>query len=332
MSSPPFEYLRPRDLAEAMRLGSMPQAAFVAGGTDLLQLWKSGVAAPAQVVDLSHLPLGGVDRSGNAMRIGAIARLSAVATDPGIVAEFPLITQAIMASASGQIRNMATVGGNLLQRTRCPYFRTEGQPSCNKRTPGSGCGAKAGDSRSAAIFGASESCVATHASDLAVALSALDGMICTDGPVGARSLTLETFYSPVEEGAERETALAPGEIITHVEVTNASAFRLRSAYLKVRNRASFDFAVVSVAAALIVEGGVIQAARIACGGVAPRPWRLRACELALVGRAPSAQAFADSALLASEGARALRDNGFKIRLLEHGVARALNMANGELLP
>ena len=330
MSSPSFEYLRPRNLAEAMRLGGMPRAAFLAGGTDLLQLWKSGAATPAQVVDLSRLPLGGVDRTGTALRIGAMARLSAVATDLGMVADFPLITQAIMASASGQIRNMATVGGNLLQRTRCPYFRTEGQPSCNKRKPGSGCGAQAGDSRSAAIFGASESCVATHASDLAVALLALDAIVCCDGPMGARSLALETFYSPLVEGAERETALAPGEIITHVEITNASAFSLRSAYLKVRNRASFEFAVISVAAALIVEDGVIQAARIACGGVAPRPWRLGACESALVGRAPSAQAFADSALLASEGARPLKDNGFKVRLLEHGVARALNMANGEL--
>ena len=329
MSSPSFEYLRPRDLAEAKRLGSMPQAAFLAGGTDLLQLWKSGVAAPTQVVDLSRLPLGGIDRTGDVLRIGAMARLSAVAKDLGIVAQFPLITQAIMASASGQIRNMATVGGNLLQRTRCPYFRTEGQPSCNKRTPGSGCGAQAGDSRSAAIFGASESCVATHASDLAVAMSALDAIICTDGPMGARSLALETFYSPVEEEAEREATLAPGEIITHVEVTNASAFSLRSAYLKVRNRASFEFATVSVAAALIVQDGVIRAARLACGGVAPRPWRLGACELALIGRAPSAQAFADSGLLASAGARPLKDNDYKIRLLEHAVTRALDMANGE---
>ena len=328
MSGPDFRYVRAADVADAVARGARPSAAFIAGGTDLLQLWKSGAAAPESVVDVSRLPLAGVSLAGGALRLGALARLSDVAANPDVATGYPLVAQAILASACGQIRNMATVGGNLLQRTRCVYFRTEGL-ACNKRAPGSGCGALTGENRQAALFGASAACIATQASDLAVALTALDATVDVVGPSGPRSLKLADLYSPPGETPERDTILTPGELITAVHTADGRGFAARSTYLKVRDRAAFEFAVVSVAAALRIDAGVIVEARLAAGGVAPRPWRLPVSEAALVGRHPGPAAFTEAAALAVEGAQPLEHSLFKIELLRRGVVRALQTVGGE---
>jgi xanthine dehydrogenase YagS FAD-binding subunit len=327
MNSPSFQYSRAADLSNAFVQGSRSGTVFVAGGTDLLQLWKAGAMTPEGVVDISRLPLGLVEYVDGQLSLGALARLSDVAAHPDVARDHPLIAEAIMASASGQIRNMATVGGNLLQRTRCPYFRNEWL-ACNKRTPGSGCGALSGENRQAALFGASTSCVATHASDLAVALTALDAEVEVFGAAERRRFPLPDLYRLPAETPERETNLAAGELITGIHVPDASSFAARSTYLKVRDRASFEFAVVSVAAALRVENGVIVEARLTAGGVAPRPWRLARSETALVGRAPDPEAFVAAGDLAIEDARPLAHNGFKIELLRNAVIRALKTVGG----
>ena len=327
MSGPSFQYSRAANVQDALSQASKPATAFLAGGTDLLQLWKAGAIAPAQVVDISRLPLDHVEFIDGHLSLGALARLSDVAAHPDVTRCHPLIASAILASASGQIRNMATVGGNLLQRTRCPYVRTEGL-ACNKRIPGSGCGALAGENRQAALFGASTSCVATHASDLAVALMALDAEAEVVGAEGSRRFPLHDLYRLPAETPERDTNLIAGELVTGIHVANASRFAARSTYLKVRDRASFEFAVVSVAAVLHIENGRIVAAGLAAGGVAPLPWRLTRSEAVLVGRAPDAQAIAAAADMAVEHARPLAHNGFKITLLRNAVIRALQTIGG----
>ena len=327
MKSSSFQYSRAADVSDAFIQGSRSGAAYVAGGTDLLQLWKAGAMAPEGVVDISRLPLDDIEFADSQLSLGALARLSDVAIHPDVTRDHPLIAEAILASASGQIRNMATVGGNLLQRTRCPYFRNEGL-ACNKRTPGSGCGALFGENRQAALFGASPSCVATHASDLAVALTALDAEVEIFGAAGPRRCPLPDLYRLPAETPARETNLAAGELITGIHVPNASRFAARSTYLKVRDRASFEFAVVSVAAVLRVENGIIVEARLAAGAVAPMPWRLTRSEAALVGRAPDPQAIATAGDLAIEDARPLAHNGFKIELLRNAVIRALQTIGG----
>lgn len=328
MSGPAFGYCRAADAGDALIQGARPGAAFLAGGTDLMQLWKTGVATPDRVVDISRLPLSAVTADGSRLSIGALARLSDVAAHPLVSRDYPLIAQAILAGASGQIRNMATVGGNLLQRTRCPYFRTE-DLACNKRMAGSGCGALAGQNRQSALFGASAACVATHVSDLAVALMALDARVEILGLGGPRRLGLSEFYRLPGDTPERETNLASGELITGVSVDSGDRFATRSTYLKVRDRASFEFAVVSVAAALQLEDGVIVDARLAAGGVAPMPWRLVRGEAALIGRRPDAPAFAAAGALAVEGAKPLAHNGFKIELLRRAVIRALETVTAQ---
>jgi len=322
MNGHSFQYGRATNLQDARMQASKPGTAFLAGGTDLLQLWKSGAMTPEAVVDISRLPLGDVEFVDGQLSLGALAKLSDVAVHPDVTRYHPLIAEAILASASGQIRNMATVGGNLLQRTRCPYFRSE-QLACNKRKPGSGCGALSGENRQAALFGASPSCVATHASDLAVSLAALDAEVEVFGSEGERRLSLRDLYRLPGETPERETCLAPGELITGVQVPDATRFSGRSIYLKIRDRASFEFAIVSIAAALQIKDGKIVEARLAAGGVAPLPWRLDRTEAALVGRildAPTIDAAGDMAL---EHARPLADNGFKVALLRNAVIRAL---------
>lgn len=325
MTVQPFAYARPADPAAALALAAGPGAAFVAGGTDLMQLWKAGLAHPDTVVDISRLPFNAIEAADGRLRLGALARLSDVAAAVG--RDYPLIAEAILGSASGQVRNMATVGGNLLQRTRCVYFRSGDLP-CNKRDPGSGCGALAGENRQQALFGGSDACVATHASDLAVALEALDARVEILGPSGQRSLTLSELIRLPQERPDEDHALAPGEMITAVTIEGAAAFAARSTYLKVRDRASFEFAVVSVAAALRIEDGRIVEARLAAGGVAPRPWRLKASEAALVGKAVTLEAFAEAADLAVAGARPLQHNAFKIELLRRSVRRALQTVGG----
>lgn len=308
-----FTYARAATLADAIG------GTFIAGGTDLLQLWKIGAATPAALVDITSLPLAGITTSANGVLIGAVARLADVARHPAVP---KLVTDAIMASASGQIRNMATVGGNLLQRTRCPYFRSADLP-CNKRAPNSGCGAIAGQNRAAALFGASLACVASHPSDLAVALAALDAEIDIHGATGPRRLAIADFYRLPGDAPERDTMLAPGELITGIFIPTPTG---RTIYLKIRDRASFEFAVLSVAVSLTVEAGIIIRARIVAGSVAPMPWRLHAVEAALIGRAPDAASFTAAAAVAAEGAQPLPHNNFKITLLRRAVARALGEA------
>jgi xanthine dehydrogenase YagS FAD-binding subunit len=328
MSGPSFQYGRAANVQDALIQASRPDTAYLAGGTDLLQLWKAGAVAPAGVVDISRLSLDHVEFSDGQLSLGALARLGDVASHPDVRRHHPLIASAILASASGQIRNVATVGGNLLQRTRCPYFRTEGL-ACNKRIPGSGCGALGGENRQAALFGTSASCVATHASDLAVALAALDAEVEVFGTEGQRRLPLRDLYRLPAATPERDTNLTAGELVTGIHVPNASRFAARSTYLKIRDRASFEFAVVSVAAVLHIKNGSIVEAGLAAGGVAPLPWRLTRSEAVLVGRAPDAQAIAAAADIAVEHARPLAHNGFKITLLRNAVIRALQTIGGQ---
>jgi xanthine dehydrogenase YagS FAD-binding subunit len=328
VSAVSFEYHRATDVADALAQGSRVGASYLAGGTDLLQLCKAGVHAPAVVVDISRLPLRQIEQRDGGLLIGALARLDEVAGHAEVKREHPLIAQAIQASASGQIRNMASVGGNLLQRTRCPYFRSEREP-CNKRIPGSGCGARGGENRHAALFGAGASCVATHPSDLAVALAALDAEIELVALAGRRRLALADLYPLPGDAEPRDTTLAEGEMIAAVRLQSAPRFARHFSYLKIRDRASFEFAVVSVAAALVVEDGVIRQARLAAGGVAPRPWRLVRSEAALIGRRSGEEAFDIAGDLAIEGARPLAHNGFKIELLRQAVVRALQEAKGK---
>jgi xanthine dehydrogenase YagS FAD-binding subunit len=312
----PFAYARATDLRTALAAGS---ASFIAGGTDLLPLWKAGVIAPDRVVDISCLPLDVVERRGASVSIGALARMSDVADHPLIRADYPAIAEALLASASPQVRNAATIGGNLLQRTRCAYFRNPTLP-CNKRQPGTGCGAREGENRLHAIFGASAQCAATHASDLAVALVALDASIRLRNATGERVLPSDDFFLPPADTPQRDTALEPGELIVAVELPKGGR---RSHYLKVRDRASLEFAVVSVAVALDVEQGVIRRARIAAGGVGTKPWRLPACEAALSGAIVDTASSRGAAERAAEGAQPLRQNGFKCELLRRAVLRAL---------
>jgi xanthine dehydrogenase YagS FAD-binding subunit len=319
-----FDYIRPAGVAEALAAGAEAGSAYLAGGTDLMPLWKVRAEAPLRLVDISRLPLAAVE-AGHDLRLGALARLSDVAATAFVADRWPLVAEAIRASASGQVRNMGTVGGALLQRTRCGYFRNEALP-CNKRQPGSGCGARDGQNRGHAIFGGSDACVATHPSDLAVALAALDASVEVINAAGSRCVPAADLHRLPGEAPHIDTVLQPGELIAAVEVPAADD--TRSTYLKIRDRAAFEFAVVSVAALLRVEGGRIAHVRLVAGGVAPKPWRLASSEASLVGQAPTPAAFAAAAALAVEGAQPLAHNGFKVELLRRAVRRALETVGG----
>ena len=327
MTSPPFHYARPSGIDDALAAAAVPGAMYLAGGTDLLPLWKAAAIAPTRVIDITRLALATITATEGGLALGALARLSDVARDPNVVGKYGLIAEAIANSASGQIRNMATVGGNLLQRTRCPYYRSADLP-CNKRQPGSGCGALNGENRQAALFGGSASCVATHPSDLAVALATLDAEIVIAGRSGERRVPITQFYRLPSDAPDKDTTLEQGELIKAVFVPDAMRFAGRTSFLKIRDRASFEFAVVSVAAALRVDAGVIVEARLAAGGIAPMPWRLTASESALIGKPAVEATFTAAAQTATEGAKALADNGFKIELLRRAVARALQDIGG----
>lgn len=320
-----FDYLRVETEGEALAAAALGGAAFIAGGTDLMPLWKAGAAAPGRPIDIGRLPLAEVTARDDVLVLGATARLADIADHPEVRGRHPAIAEAIEASASGQVRNMATLGGALMQRTRCAYFRSAITP-CEKLEPGSGCAAVAGENRLHAIFGGGPACVATHASDIAVALAALDAQVRLRSLARERVLPLEGFYRPPGESPARETVLDAGEMIVAVEVPEAAG---RSLYLKVRDRASFEFAVVSVALALQVAHGRVQSARIAAGGVGTMPWRLRASEAALVGAEASGAAFRAAAALAADGAQPLTHNGFKIELLKRTVFRALVQAGDQ---
>lgn len=322
-----FAYERAATLAQAIGATAEPDTMVIAGGTELLNWMKDGIAAPRRLVDLNGLPgLDGIAIDDRGLRIGALARMSDLAEHPAIRRDWPAVSQALLQSASAQIRTMASIGGNLMQRTRCPYFRAEVDLPCNRRRPGSGCAALAGENRSAAIFGWTEQCVATHPSDVAVALAALDAVVHVDGPGGPRAIPVTDFHPLPDQGSVRETVLEPGELITAIEVPAAAAAR-RSHYLKLRERASYEFALVAAAVGLDLDGAVIREARIALGGVAAKPWRLREAEEALRGVTLTDQPALRRTLDAGFAeARPLRRNGFKVELAKRAVVRALQIA------
>ena len=323
-----FEFVQPRTVAEAVAAGAAPGAAFHAAGTNLIDLMKGGVVRPARLVDVTRLP--GLDRIEHApdggVRIGALVRNADLAYDPAFARRFPAVAEALLSGASAQLRNAATVGGNLLQRTRCAYFYDPAS-ACNKREPGAGCDALDGENRLHAVLGWSRSCIATHPSDFCVPLAALDAAVEIEGPAGRREVPLMDFHRLPGDAPERETVLAPGDLVIAVRLpAEAAGFAAHARYLKVRERTSYAFAVVSAAAALRMEGGRIAEARVALGGVALKPWRAREAEAALLGAAPDAAAFRQAAEAALVDAAPSGDNAFKIELARRIVARALLMA------
>ena len=324
----PFSYTRAHDVREALSAaGHGPAVRFLAGGTNLLDLMKQGVEEPERLIDVSRLPLAGIEEDARGdVVIGALARNSDVAAHPLIRQRYPVLAEALLSGASQQLRNMATVGGNLLQRTRCPYFTDPAFAECNKRRPGSGCAARGGYTRMHAILGASDACIATNPSDMAVALVALDAVVEVTGPDGDHVIPAGELHRLPETTPHIETALRAGDLIVAVRLP-ASPFARRSHYLKVRDRASYAFALVSVAAALGLDGGgTIRVARLALGGVAPKPWRVPEAEDALIGHRPDPAACAKAADILLRGAEPLRDNAFKIELARRSVVRAITVA------
>ncbi len=315
----PFQFSRAGSQLEAVTAGS-EGATFIAGGTNLLDLMKIEVMAPDRLVDITRLDLDGIEATEQGLRIGALVTNSELAGDMRVRTGYPVLSRALLAGASGQLRNKATTGGNLLQRTRCYYFYDRAMP-CNKRVPGSGCGAFEGVNRIHAILGGSERCIATHPSDMAVALLALDAAVETEGAAGGRTIALDDLYCLPGDTPEVETELEPGELITHVVLPRP--VQAAQIYRKVRDRASYAFALVSVAAIVGVEDGRIAHAALAFGGVAPRPWRDRRVEAALVGQAPSAELFGRAADILLEGARGHGHNDFKIPLMRRTLAAVL---------
>ncbi|HEY1571307.1 MAG TPA: xanthine dehydrogenase family protein subunit M [Pseudonocardiaceae bacterium] len=309
----PFELTAPATVEAALAV----PGTFLAGGTTLVDLMKLDVLTPRRVLDINDLPLRGIDAT-DGLRIGALERMSDVAGHDGV---YPMISRALLASASQQLRNMASVGGNLLQRTRCTYFRDTAVP-CNKRVPGSGCPAITGSNRLHAVLGTSDSCVATHASDVAVALRALDAEVRLVSDAGERTVPLAEFYRLPGDTPEVENDLRPGELITEVVVPRLD-WASRSTYVKVRDRQSYEFALCSAAVALDVRDARVVDARVAVGGVATVPWRLTEVEAALRGAPTTVAAFEEAASVAADGARPLSANGFKLSLLRRTIVRAL---------
>jgi xanthine dehydrogenase YagS FAD-binding subunit len=314
-----FSYRLAGSTDEATSTGT--QSAFIAGGTNLVDLMKIDVMDPKELVDINQLPMRGVTLDDTELKIGALEKMAAVAEQPVVIENFPVISQALLKSASAQLRNMASIGGNLMQRTRCAYFRDVIMP-CNKRVAGSGCPAFAGENRMHAILGVSKACCATHPSDLAVALVALDARINLQGPKGNRSIKLEDFYLLPEDTPDREHAIAPGELITGVTVPRTNWYQ-RSAYLKIRDRESYEFALCSAAVALDMDGLKIRNARIAAGGVGTKPWKLSEVAQTLIGKQASQETFEQAAEIATKGARPLSQNSFKLTLLKRTLTRAL---------
>jgi xanthine dehydrogenase YagS FAD-binding subunit len=322
----PFQYTRASDVTDAIRqIAADPAAKFIAGGTNLIDLMKYDVEHPARLVDISHLPLRSVEEtSGGGLRIGALVPNSDLAYHPLIAQRYPLIASAILSGASQQLRNMASTGGNLVQRTRCFYFYDAVTP-CNKRQPGSGCSAISGINRINAILGTSETCIATHPSDLCVALAALEAIVHVVGPAGARTIAFPDFHRLPGDTPQRDTNLEPNEIITAIELP-PKGFGANYSYLKIRDRLSYAFALVSVAAALELDGDTIREARLAVGGVAHKPWRVTAAEAALRGQRADASAFAQAADLVLRGAKGYGHNSFKIGLARRAIVRTLSQA------
>jgi xanthine dehydrogenase YagS FAD-binding subunit len=324
----PFDYARASNVDGAIRSGAANGAKFIAGGTNLVDLMKATVEAPSHVVDINRLDLGKVTEEKNGIRIGALVRMSELAEHPAIVRGYPAISQALLASASPQLRNAASIGGNLMQRTRCPYFRELLFAPCNKRNPGSGCSAIDGENRMHAILGGSPSCIATHPSDFAVALAALDGVLMLRGPKGERRVNAVDFHLLPGDTPQLEHDLEDGELITSIFIP-AAAHAQRSSYLKVRDRASYEFALTSAAVGLDVANGVIKSARVALGGVGTKPWRAKLAEAALTGKPASAESFRAAAEAELKSAHGYGQNDFKIELAKRTLVRALgDLAGG----
>lgn len=302
-------------------------AKFIAGGTNLVDLMKRGVMAPEKLVDITGLPLQSIEQKGNVIHIGALALNSTVAESDVVIKNIPLLSQALKAGASAQIRNMATVGGNMLQRTRCGYFYDTALP-CNKREPGTGCSALQGYNRMHAIFGASESCIAVHPSDMCIALAALDATVEVTGPKGVRRIPFLQFQRLPGTTPQLDNNLQRDELITGVDVPVNASLAQHSLYTKIRDRVSYAFALVSVAAALEMKGDTIQQARLAMGGVAHRPWRLTTAEVFLKGKRASEGLFREAATLAMKEAKGYGQNNFKLTLAPNTIVHTLKKLTG----
>jgi xanthine dehydrogenase YagS FAD-binding subunit len=322
----PFQYTRSVGAAGAIQsLVKDPRAHFLAGGTNLIDLIKMGVVVPERLVDINQLPLKGIEKIPGGLRIGALATNSEVADHPLVLQDYPLLSLAINAGASPQLRNMATVGGNMMQRTRCGYFFDTTMP-CNKRSPGSGCGALEGYNRMHAIFGASDKCIAVNPSDMNVAMTALEAVVHVKGPKGERKIRFGDFHRLPEDHPEKDNTLEKGELILAVDLP-AALFNKHVHYLKIRDRTSYAFALVSVAAALNMDGNKITDARLAMGGVAHKPWRLTTVEAFLKGKSASEDTFRQAAQLAMQGAKAYEYNQFKLKLAPNVILQALKTAS-----
>jgi xanthine dehydrogenase YagS FAD-binding subunit len=322
-----ISYERARDVNHAIDLAREPGAKFIGGGTNLLDLYKSGIEKPVRLVDVSRLDLSAIEAlPGGGIRIGATVSNTALATHPLVRQRYRMLSEALLNGATTQLRNMATVGGNLLQRTRCYYFTDPTFAHCNKRDPGSGCDAIEGHQRVHAILGASPQCIATNPSDMSVALAALDAIVHLQGPNGARQVPMLEFHRLPEDRPQFDTVIQQGELITAVELP-PTPFGEHSHYLKVRDRASYAFALVSVAAALDLDGGAVRDVRLVLGGVAHKPWRAVEAENLLRGQAPSDELFARAGAAAVAGAQPYPGNAFKVELAQRAVVRALQVVS-----
>jgi len=319
----PFSYIRATDERAAIgEVTATPQATFVAGGSTLIDLMKLNVMQPTRLIDINALPLTKIEtRADGSVRVGALVRNSDMAYDETIRTRYPLLSEALLSGASAQLRNVATLGGNILQRTRCFYFRDTSMP-CNKREPGSGCAAIEGHNRIHAVLGVSSKCIAAHPSDMCVALTALDAVVHVQGPKGERTIPFTDFHLLPAEHPERETALEHGELITAITLPPLP-FATRSHYLKVRDRASYAFALVSVAVALDVQQGTIRNARLALGGVGTKPWRAEEAEKAIRGKRAGVSTYHAAAEIALRGAKTQKYNAFKVELAKRSIVRAL---------
>ncbi|MFD7282396.1 FAD binding domain-containing protein [Streptomyces sp. NPDC059862] len=324
----PFDYVRATDTEQAVAVVSAdPHASFLAGGTTQLDLMKDGVLGPERLIDITRLPLGGITHTDTTVRVGALTTMEELAADPVVGERLPFVREALLLGASTQLRNMATIGGNLLQRARCRYFRDPTVAACNKRDPGSGCAAITGIQRMHAILGTSDHCIALHASDVAVPLVALDAVVHVRGVDGARSIPLTEFYLPPGDTPHIENVLQHGELITALEIPLLPE-TARSHYLKVRDRVSYEFALASAGVALVIEDGLIQEARVALGGVGTVPWRCWDAEDVLRGARAGADSFRAAAEAALEGARPLPGTAFKVELAKRTLVRTLETVAG----
>jgi xanthine dehydrogenase YagS FAD-binding subunit len=328
-----FQYTRARTIPEAIGIGAQATTAqqgapvrFLAGGTTLVDLMKLNVEHPTRLVDINHLALNAVELTPDGLRIGALVRNAALAHDPNVVRDYRVLSEALLSGASAQLRNVATTGGNLLQRTRCMYFRNTAM-ACNKRDPGSGCSAIAGDNRSLAILGTSPQCIATNPSDMNVALAALEATVHVQGSKGERTIPFQDFHLLPGDTPQRETVLEPGDLVTHITLPPARA-GATSRYLKLRDRASYEFALASAAVVVEVNGGRFRYVRLAMGGVGTKPWRMMSAEQALTGASVDEGTIVQAAKLALADAKPQSENGFKVELAQRCLAHALRLATG----